>query len=1071
MTNPLGITVTVGMTDFVPTDRTLFLCHPVRDEQGQLIDLQVQLTNPLSTDPAESCVNLSEWIGPQTDGALLTFWKALENGRSCSINCRLATEKPASLLISPFYKGFLIEVKEVVPNAQPVRLLSSSEAQLPDGLPPTHIPAVPSDAPPAESPTIQGPPVARSAPYTASPAFEKNELLEAILNNTSVGLALYQPVWQQDRIHDFTCLVTNAACATITGHSIEKIKANSLTTLFPKASGRGWLQRMSEVAYTGVPLQYQKHVNGDGFNMWGQFMISRVGDNVLFTVTDITKLKRAKALLDKKNSRLKKRILARTEEIRKLSTLQNAILKHAGQAIISTDINGVIQTANQASEKLIGYSPAELIGLSPRQLPTDNNNAIPIISYQPFVQSKNYDSYVQRRLEEQGYLNQECFAVHKNGQHIPILMTSSVLQNEAGKTIGFMGIASDISALKRVEAELKQKNQEFNTFFDGALDMHCISDSQGSISTVNGAFLTTLGYTEDELKAIPFLYLIHIDEQKFVYQELLSKILQQPVRNQVNRMKRKDGSYRTIEWNAIAIDQVVYGSARDITARQESDLQLRNLNHRLQLATQAAGQGIWEDDLVANRLIWDKRMWEIYGLEPRTDNWNFGEFINIIHPDDLPAFHEKSRITLEGTGSTLSQVYRIIRPDGTIRYIENNGRIIRDQQGRPERLIGVGWDVTKRKLDEEALRESEQRFREIAENVDEIFWIHSTNPFRLLYVNPAYERIFNACAEQLYRQPRSFIDAIVDEDKRAVLTLISQYRSGQEGHLDCRLKSTNDTVRWLSIRTFIIRNEAGQVVRHIAIANDVTSQKEKEFVLRNSLQREQELNQLKSQFVSTASHEFRTPLTTIQSSVDLIRLYQDKPSVSARQSVHNHLGVIQKEIEKFSHLLTDMLTIGKIEAGKIAFTPRPTDVLSLCTNLIATHFSARPDGRTVQLLVEGIPCNVSIDDKLMGHVLVNLLSNAFKFSTDTSPTLRIAFRENDLFIQVIDTGMGIPAAELPALFQAFFRASNTAGIPGTGLGLVIARQFIELHHGHLDVQSAENKGTTFSILLPTDGCG
>ncbi|GAB4003781.1 hypothetical protein GCM10028808_00060 [Spirosoma migulaei] len=370
---------------------------------------------------------------------------------------------------------------------------------------------------------------------------------------------------------------------------------------------------------------------------------------------------------------------------------------------------------------------------------------------------------------------------------------------------------------------------------------------------------------------------------------------------------------------------------------------------------------------------------------------------------------------------------------------------------------------------QQQLQESEQRFREIAENVDEVFWIHSANPFQLLYVNPAFERVWGTTFQRSHEDPLSFMETVLPEDRPAVLAFIDQYKAGIDGELYYRLQLKNKPLRWLLIRTFIIRDEAGKVVRHIGIANDVTSQKDKELVLQQSLLREQELNQLKSQFVSTASHEFRTPLATIQSSVELIKLYLDTPAANGRPAIQKHLGVIEKQVDQFTTLLTDVLTIGQIEAGKVAYAPQSEDIVSLCEILIDTHFSGRSDRRNVQLTIEGVPCRVDLDATLISHVLINLLSNAFKFSTNTPPVLCIQFKPDSLVLQVIDTGMGIPARDQASLFQAFFRASNTAGIQGTGLGLVIARQFVERHGGQLTVKSQEGKGTTFTVNLPI-GC-
>jgi PAS domain S-box-containing protein len=366
---------------------------------------------------------------------------------------------------------------------------------------------------------------------------------------------------------------------------------------------------------------------------------------------------------------------------------------------------------------------------------------------------------------------------------------------------------------------------------------------------------------------------------------------------------------------------------------------------------------------------------------------------------------------------------------------------------------------------QQQLQASEQRFREIADNVDEVFWIHSSNPFRLMYINPAGQRVWNTTFEQLQGEPFFLLETALPEDRPSVLSFMEQYRAGLEGELYYRLQPKDEPIRWLLIRSFIIRDEWGTVLRHIGLASDVTSQKEKEFVLQQSLYREQELNQLKSQFVSTASHEFRTPLTTIQTSVDLIRLYVEQPADTGKPFIQTYLGVIQQQIQNVERMLADLLSIGKIEAGKVTLNPGWVDTESLCRRIVTSHFSHESDRRTVRLLIEGTPQKVSLDEKLMSHVLVNLLSNAFKFSK-SDPRLVIRFGDQELVMEVIDEGIGIPSADLPGLFQTFFRARNTTAIQGSGLGLTIARQYVDLHGGTLTVQSQEHKGTTFTITLP-----
>jgi PAS domain S-box-containing protein len=262
-----------------------------------------------------------------------------------------------------------------------------------------------------------------------------------------------------------------------------------------------------------------------------------------------------------------------------------------------------------------------------------------------------------------------------------------------------------------------------------------------------------------------------------------------------------------------------------------------------------------------------------------------------------------------------------------------------------------------------------------------------------------------------------------------------------------------------------LRDEVGTITGYVGMATDITRQKESELALQQLLQREQELNKLKSQFVTTASHEFRTPLATIQSSVELVRLHLQRFSLDPQSPVYRHLGIIEKQVVNFSELLSDVLALEKIEAGGVTFNPQSCDLIALVHDVIHTHYSERKDGRQLQLVITGQPCLIKLDVQLMTHVLVNLLGNAFKFSS-SNPELHITFDDHQVVARIIDTGIGIPAAEMSQLFNTFFRASNAVSIPGSGLGLVISRQFMALHGGQLQIASQEHAGTTSTLILP-----
>ncbi|AUD06334.1 PAS domain-containing sensor histidine kinase [Spirosoma pollinicola] len=373
--------------------------------------------------------------------------------------------------------------------------------------------------------------------------------------------------------------------------------------------------------------------------------------------------------------------------------------------------------------------------------------------------------------------------------------------------------------------------------------------------------------------------------------------------------------------------------------------------------------------------------------------------------------------------------------------------------------------VTHHFQSELALRQSEQRYRSMVENINEV--VYQTDCERkLIYLNPYWTTLTGYTIEESIGQiGDNFYGPQTDQlqTRQTFEDLMAQRITS--ARLEVRIQHKDGSHRWADLYMQVQVDAAGQPTGLAGLIADITDRKNRELMLQQSLEKEKALNQLKSQFVTTASHEFRTPLTTIQSSVELIKLYMDIPGEKVLPTIHRHLNVIEKEISHFSSLLSDVLTYGRIEAGKMPFNPEPTDLPTLIDELLTTHFSHRSDGRSVKVLLTGKSHLLQVDPKLLGHVLINLLTNAFKFSK-TNPMLNVVFAPDRVQVMVIDKGIGIPADEQANLFSTFFRARNASNIQGTGMGLVIAREFVRQHEGDITVQSEENAGTTFTIALP-----
>lgn len=1020
---------------------------------------------------------------------------------------------------------------------------------------------------------------------------ESNQMLQAVVDNCPAALILWQARRQAGHIVDFDYVLTNPVNAGYTGYRVDQLIGSTLKNRLPADVSGSVMERLVRAVETGSSYHFQKSYPLNGVEFHGDFQLVPLGDRVLVTYQDISQHKQNEEQLRLHSEDLEQIVARRTAEISQLSALQNAILEHVGSAIISTDTEGIIQTVNPATQHLFGYQAHELLGRQnilflydlaslvekARELGQLLGKKVPV-DFTLFTQI----------IDETGY---ECVMRRKNGRRIPTFLVSTPLRDKSGTITGYVIMATDITALKAARTQLRQRDQELNTFFEVSLDLHVIATDRGDILKVNRAMENTLGYSRAELMTMNYYELVHPDDRDGLRALVASASEQQGDIQGLHRFLHRSGTYRLIEWNMVVIDSVFYSSAHDVTERVAAEERLEHLNQRLQLATRAASQGVWEYDAERDLVTWDKTMCAIHGLDDRGAPLTVADYERLIHPDDLPSFTQWRNPPADGNTHTSER--RIIRPDGMVRFVQMHKVSIFDSAGNPIGLAGVCQDITERKQAEAALRQSEeryralvenlqevvyqtnrnreltflnpywttmtgysvaeslgqpatryyalpidqektlatfnelmsqqstsarlevgylhksgehrwaeifcqplfdeagqpnglsgtitditerktaldvlrqseQRFRDIAENISEIFWIHSADPIELLYINPAYEQVTGLSPEPLYTNPLVFMDMVLPSDRPIITDAFVRYMQGEEVYAEYRAHNVNHEVRWFAIRTFVKKDSQGRPVNFIGIATDITHQKDRELSLQQSLRKEQELNQLKSQFVSTASHEFRTPLATIQSSVDLIKLYVEQPPAQTKSAIQRHLGVIEKEITNFSNLLSDILTFGRIEANKVPFNPQPTDMAALVDTVVGTHFSERIDQRKVQITLQGTPRPVVADAKLFSHVLINLLSNAFKFSTD-NPALQLVFDPTMVSIIVTDTGIGIPADEQVHLFDTFFRASNAVNIQGSGLGLVIARQFILQHGGQFTLQSEEHVGTTCTITLP-----
>ena len=234
--------------------------------------------------------------------------------------------------------------------------------------------------------------------------------------------------------------------------------------------------------------------------------------------------------------------------------------------------------------------------------------------------------------------------------------------------------------------------------------------------------------------------------------------------------------------------------------------------------------------------------------------------------------------------------------------------------------------------------------------------------------------------------------------------------------------------------------------------------------LNQALIKEKDLNDLKSRFVSMVSHEFRTPLATILSSLALAKKYIENNDLEKQEK---HIERIKNSVNNLTDMLNDVLSLSKLEEGKFVINPEEIDIIEFVNDVLQEIQPIAKKGQTLNYQHKSSTIFVTIDKKILRHILFNLVTNAVKFSPEEKPILIQTSIENNYFqLTVKDEGIGISADDQKHLFESFFRAQNAVNIQGTGLGLNIISRYVDLFNGTIHLVSKLEEGTTFTINLP-----
>ncbi len=758
--------------------------------------------------------------------------------------------------------------------------------------------------------------------------------------------------------------------------------------------------------------------------------------------------------------------------------MTRTLLDTLSDGVYATNAEGQITFMNSAAEHVLGWKERELIG----KLMHEN-------AQQHLPDGSLYlaEQLPQFRVMRSGEpIECQSHFPAKNGILIPVECRSRPIIQE-GVIIGALVSFQDMRLRQQTEDNLRVAYENLRAtlseleFQNFALDQHTIvsiADLSGNIIYANSKFSEISQYSSEELLGKNHRILNSGYHPREFFTQMWQTISSGQIWQGEIRNRRKDGSYYWVVSTIVPYKdgwgkpQRYISIRNDITERKQNELAIRTAQERLNLALEGSNMALWDWDIVQDQVYMSDRWSLMMGDEQKEITVSSSQLLDKVHPQDQSNLVANLEAALKGDSLIYSAEFRVARTDGEWAWVQTHGKVAeRDESGNPLRMTGTNEDISERKRAEDALYKSEVKLRTLYDSTSDAVMLLDDKGF--FDCNIAALSTFGC---QSKKEFCSYHPAQLSPEIQPA-GMDSMTLAGRQ--IDIAMKNGSNRFEWVHQRADNAQRFDAEVLLNTmfldgktvlqATVRDITQRKQVEAALRHAKEAAEQASKIKSDFLANMSHEIRTPMNGI---IGMTELALDSELLPEQRE---HLGMVKSSADALLHIINDILDFSKIESGKMDIESIEFSLQHMLRDTLKT-LAVRAQQKKLELLLRIAP---DVTDRLMGdpgrmrQVIINLVGNAIKFTAkgevvvDVQCEKHLSEHQARLRFSVRDTGIGIPIEKFQTIFDSFSQAdtSTTRKYGGTGLGLTISAQLIELMGGHIGVESELGKGSTFHFTL------